>query len=175
MKFIFPGWLYLKIIQDDAKVLNPRSGSKSHNVDKVWSNWWCLIYGKYLSQVVLPTSSLLVFFCVDDVILRAILGVSWPPFCSRISMLALYWAIYIFSSLDHTFPVHLFYLLYIPKSLVLTWKVVCSQNVFLIRDQKTIFRSLPFHIQTQFWEQIAITLVATTANFFHTATEWPNA
>ena len=80
MKFIFPGWLYLKIIQDDAKVLNPRSGSKSHNVDKVWSNWWCLIYGKYLSQVVLPTSSLLVFFCVDDVILRAILGVSWPPF-----------------------------------------------------------------------------------------------
>ena len=112
MKFIFPGWLYLKIIQDDAKVLNPRSGSKSHNVDKVWSNWWCLIYGKYLSQVVLPTSSLLVFFCVDDVILRAILGVSWPPFCSRISMLALYWAIYIFSSLGHTFPVHLFYLLY---------------------------------------------------------------
>ena len=63
MKFIFPGWLYLKIIQDDAKVLlNPRSGSKSHNVDKVWSNWWCLIYGKYLSQVVLPTSSVLVFF-----------------------------------------------------------------------------------------------------------------
>ena len=63
MKFIFPGWLYLKIIQYDAKVLlNPRSGSKSHNVDKVWSNWWCLIYGKYLSQVVLPTSSVLVFF-----------------------------------------------------------------------------------------------------------------
>ena len=44
MKFIFPGWLYLKIIQYDAKVLlNPRSGSKSHTmlikyevIDDVW-------------------------------------------------------------------------------------------------------------------------------------------
>ena len=32
-----------------------------------------------MSQVVLPTSSA-GFFCIDDVILRAILGVSWPPF-----------------------------------------------------------------------------------------------
>ena len=121
---LFNDWIWNSFFLDDYNtydsqkyyVLNPRSGSKSHNVDKVWSNWWCLIYGKYLSQVVLPTSSLLVFFCADDVILRAILGVSWPPFCSRISMLALYWAIYMFSSLDHTFPVHLFYLLYMQET-----------------------------------------------------------